>query len=516
MRVANYYRVSTKLQENRFSLSAQKTELHSYAEKQGWKVTHEFKDVDLGGKFEKEGLTALLDAVESAMIDVVLVMDQDRLSRLDTLSWEFLKSVLRENDVKIAEPNGTLTDLTNEDDVFISDLKNLLAQREKKKIVKRMMYGKRQRLREGKGWGVPPLEYYYKDGFYHAKDEWRWVIPFIDDLYINKNMGMLTISNELNKVSKTPSGRNWNEHLVHTRLTSKNFHGIQEMTFENGETISAEVFEPMRTEETYNKIQEIRKRRAGEFSVATRVSNRNIGLLKYVPITCGRCGRVLSVQQQGTVKYPKYITVHGRQRTVDGSHCDIFINAKRYEYNMIKALFEILTNEDLSKKYIQFENNETELAALKKSYKQNKKTFDKLQLSKDKLLDLYLSDMIDKQSFADRNEKLETQIKVSAELVNQIDRKIKLIKESEWNYENLMQYLEIAEDFGTALSRHEQAKVISNLFIKAILHDDKLILTTEVFNSVPVDITIPVTPSTKTVNKWIRRDARAGRSFYTP
>src|SRR5699024_10606483 len=207
--------------------------------------------------------------------DVLLVLDQDSLSRLDTISWECLKSVLRDNLVKIAEPNGTITDLTNEDDEFLSDLKNLLAQREKRSIVRRMMYGKRQRLREDKGWGMMPFEYYYdkQTAKYFVKDGWDWVIPFIDDLYINQNIGMKNIANRLNEVSKTPTGRKWNEHLVHTRLSSKAFHGLQEMNFANGETISANVYEPMRTEETYNKIQEIRKARASKYNVASRVSD---------------------------------------------------------------------------------------------------------------------------------------------------------------------------------------------------------------------------------------------------
>src|SRR5699024_7097003 len=139
MRVANYYRVSTKLQQDKFSLAAQETELRSYVEKQGWSLIKEFVDVETGGVLDKKGLSVLLDIIESGIVDVVLCMDQDRLSGLDTVYWEYLKSVLRENDVKIAEPNGTLTDLSNEDDEFMSDLKNLLAQREKRKIVKRMM-----------------------------------------------------------------------------------------------------------------------------------------------------------------------------------------------------------------------------------------------------------------------------------------------------------------------------------------------------------------------------------------
>ena len=96
MRVAIYIRVSTKLQEDRYSLKAQQTELTRYAEAQGWTIVDTYKDVDSGAKINKEGLEALLDAVEDGLVDVVLVIEQDRLSRLDVADWQYLKDVLRE------------------------------------------------------------------------------------------------------------------------------------------------------------------------------------------------------------------------------------------------------------------------------------------------------------------------------------------------------------------------------------------------------------------------------------
>ena len=115
MRVAIYIRVSTKLQEDKFSLSAQIYELTRYANSQGWEIVDTFKDVDSGTKLNKDGLESLLDAVEEGQVDVVLCIEQDRLSRLDTVKWEFLKGILRDNKVKIAEP-GNIVDLSNIDD----------------------------------------------------------------------------------------------------------------------------------------------------------------------------------------------------------------------------------------------------------------------------------------------------------------------------------------------------------------------------------------------------------------
>src|SRR5690625_1925771 len=516
MRVANYYRVSTKLQQDRFSLAAQEYELRAFNKRMGWKLVAEFVDVESGGKLDKAGLKQLLDLVEQVTLDCVAVMDQDRLSRLDTVSWEYLKSVLRENSVKIAEPNGTVTDLGNEDDEFMSDLKNLLAQREKKKVVKRMMYGKRQRLREGKGWGVCPFEYYYENDTYHVKDGWAWTIPLIDDLYLNKRYGYTKIANELNSISKTPTGNSWNEHLIHTRLASKCFHGFQEMEFANGETISAGVYEPLRTEETYNKIQEVRKERREQFSVATRTSTKNIGLLKYVPLTCGHCGRVLFVNQTGSKSSPVYGTMHGRAKSIkSGLTCDLYINAKRYEYNLVVALKEILSGEELSRKYIDFKTSDKELQLLEFDLKKFRKELDKYSISKDKLLDLYLSsDDMNKEVYQEKEIELSKKINVTSDLVSKTERKIAAINKDEWNYESLTEYMKIADDVGVKLNRHEQAGLLANLFTKGVLTEDVLVLTTEMYNGIPVEIKIPVEDCTRRVNKWIRRDERNGDVVY--
>src|SRR5690625_4164378 len=123
MRVANYYRVSTKLQQDKFSLAAQKTELHSYVNKQNWSFVDEFIDVETGGQLEKAGLNSLLDIVENCRVVVVLCIYLYRLSRLNIISMEYLTLVLIDNNVKIAEPTGIITVLSIEDYEFMSDLR---------------------------------------------------------------------------------------------------------------------------------------------------------------------------------------------------------------------------------------------------------------------------------------------------------------------------------------------------------------------------------------------------------
>jgi DNA invertase Pin-like site-specific DNA recombinase len=494
MRVANYYRVSTKLQEKKFSLPAQKTELNKYVNQMGWSLIDEFRDVDSGGKLSKDGLNALLDLVENGGIDVVLVVEQDRLSRLDTIAWEYLKSTLRENGVKIAEP-GNLIDLENEDDEFISDIKNLIAKRQKKGIVRAMMRGKRQRLREGKGWGQSPFEYRYnrQTAKYEAKEEWKWVIPFIDNLYLNEQLGMKLISDRLNEISKTPTGRKWNEHLVHTRLISKAFHGIQEMDFSTGETIAAPVYEPMRTEETYNKLQIERKKRGEQFSVSGRKNTENIHMLKRTNLTCGKCGRKILIATHGTKKSPLYYAKHGRKlRIKDGSICDININSVRFDKNILKALKNILVSEELAKEYINIDHNEEEISNLKNKIKSMEKDLTDLRSSAERLLDLYLSGGLNKDKYMEKEKELNSKLTIQEEELEKHKRKFEAIESSSFTYENLYQYIELTQNIETELTNLEKAQLMGTLFPTGILYEDKLILITEVFNGIPIEVKIPI------------------------
>lgn len=493
MRAAIYIRVSTKMQEDRYSLAAQHTELTAYATNQGWAIIDEFKDVDSGGKLDKKGLNNLLDAVEEGRIDVVLCIDQDRLSRLDTVAWEYLKATLRDNHVKIAEP-GNIVDLSNEDDEFISDIKNLIAKREKKAIVRRMMRGKRQLMREGKGWGKPPFEYYYdkKEKVYMLDDNWSWVIPFIDDLFLNKQYGMVTIANKLNEVCKTPTGNLWNEHLIWTRLTTKAYHGVMEKTYANGETITIEDLYPaLRTKETWEKLQYERVKRGEQYKTTSRQRD-NLHILRRTYITCGECGRKINLAMHGTKESPRYYLKHGRKlKLKDETVCDLSINTVRVEANIIKAIKDILTNKDLAKNYMDISNNKGEIATTKQQLAKSEKAVNVLQAKLDKLLDLFLDGKMKKEVLLKKQTELETTLSALTKQHEQFRAKYEMLKKNESSFDYLYELLEIADGFETELTPAERAQVMGNLFPSAVIYPDHLLLKAE-FKGVPLDLKIPV------------------------
>ncbi|MFJ7736437.1 recombinase family protein [Lysinibacillus sp. NPDC097287] len=486
MKTIIYYRVSTKLQEDRYSLKAQKEELTRYANSQGWEIVAEFKDVDSGGKLDKEGLNALMDFVEENSVDVVLCVDQDRLSRLDTLNWEFLKDVLRDNGVKIAEP-GSIVDLKNEDDEFISDLKNLIAQREKRAIVRRMMRGKRQRTREGKGWGVTPSEYLYdkSTGTYTLNEKWAWVYLFMKEAYMEKNMGDEAIAAALNKITKTPNGNSWLSSIVSYKLTSEVYCGRMIKKFANGEKIVVEnVYPRLCTDEEYQKIIEKRK------SKYRRRPEGEPQLLRRVDMTCAYCGKKMAIRMSGVKGQWLHFYVTHR------SDCQLeAINTIRVESNLIKALKDIVKEESLAKQYIQIEYGPDDLQQIENEINMLRKLMGDAKAKIDRLLPLYLDGKWSKELLNSQKTLLENELELHEQRHNQLANKQDLIKSNLFNYDIVMQYLGVAERFDTLLEKSEQMQMIGHLFPTATVYEDKIIFNSLLPNNIPLDIRVPIAPN---------------------
>lgn len=491
------------MQEDKFSLAAQTHELTNYAKSQGWKIVELFQDVDSGTKINKVGLEALLDCVEDGKVDVVLVIEQDRLSRLDTVAWEFLKTILRENNVKIAEP-GVLTDLSNSNDEFFSDLKNLLAQHARRDILRKFMRGKRQFTREGNVWGKQPEEYIYDPATKSLTEnkERSWIIEYIDDLYLNHNLGCTSIAKRLNKICKTAEGKEWTSQQVLAKLKRKSFHGVLEKKFSNGETITVEdVYPKIRTEETYNRIQvrlkanKIRKPAEPHF-------------LRNVTIRCAGCGKIVSVKKSWAYgkkenqTYPVWTLQHMNERTVELCEGKPYVNIKRIEKGLVQAVKAILTDEEKANEYIESDFDENELMKIKKEITQLKKMQHTIQEKVDRLLDLYLDGKWNKDKLDSEREKLDAQLDDTNNSLEELIRKQELIQASQLNYDTIVEFMAAADRFDSELDVEDQQELIGSLFPSGVLdlENDVLIFKALLPQQVTVDIKIPI-ESTEEVKK---------------
>ncbi|MFX3616095.1 MAG: recombinase family protein [Sporolactobacillus sp.] len=514
MRVLIYIRVSTKMQaaEDKYSLRAQHTELLNYAKKMEWDVVDIKKDIDSGGKYEKKGLEAVMDMAEDNKMDIVLVLDQTRLSRLDGLHWEMLKAVIKKNNIMLAEP-GKMIDLNDETQEFMSDLQNWFARHGKKEVSRTMMRGKRQMMREGKFWGKVPFEYIYDKQTKTAtlNKDYTWTIPMIDELFLKQQLGYVTISNKLNDVKWQPNGRPWNETLVYRRLISKAFHGVAEKSFSTGETITIDDFYPkLRTEEAYRAIQQEILRRHNQYRAYWNPSGK-LHFLRRTKMTCGECGRVIALEQHGSPKQKNshFYLKHGRKkRLADQSVCDISINTIRCDHNIITAIKEILKSEKSAKNYINLQNNDKEINSLKSKIKLIEKRIGILNQKMDRLMDLYLDGGFDKNQLETKKNGIDKEIAINQKNASEEIIKLDMMEKKRWNYSVVYQYLEIAKNFDTDLTDLERAQLIGTLFPTATVYRDKIVLHAVLKIGTTFDVTVKVDP-----NPFTRNVSKTGKTL---
>lgn len=494
MKVAIYIRVSTRLQEDKFSLSSQKIELEKYANEKGWEIVDIFKDVESGGTLDKIGLNTLMECVEDGLVDVVLCMDQDRLSRLDTIEWELLKQTLRENGVKIAEP-GVLTDLTNENDEFISDIKNLIAKKEKRTVVRRMMRGLRQYVREGNFYGKLPHFYKFDKvtKVISVDEEFSWIVNFIDEAYLNERVGFTTIANRLNEITLSPKGKRYSGVTVLNILKNKAYHGELVREFKNYEPITVDdVFPKLRTKETYLRIQHEMSKRHKKRSEATP------HFLRDITIKCAHCGYVLGIQTGSTKidgKYAYFMQHSTFKRFHANCYINTYVNTTRIYKPLLKKMKTLLEKDKIAADFMQYKNEPKDVENLKTRIIIAQKNQNKLQTKLDNLIDLYLDGSFDKTKLKKRKEKIEIDIQINQDDLKRLQKQLEAITKNQITHDAILSYFSIAStiDF---LNESDLQGVLGDLFSGATYDFEKEELTLHTsINNIQLDVRIELIDS---------------------
>ncbi len=161
IRAGVYMRVSTREQAEKWSLSAQRSILTAHAERMGWAVRVYDEGAASGETIQdRPEMHRLLDDVEAGRVDIVLVIEWERLSRASDLTDQArITSTCRRAGVRIATPERTY-DLRLAEDDFESDLHGILSKREKRKLLERTKRGLHEAMDAGKfAGGHPPLGY---------------------------------------------------------------------------------------------------------------------------------------------------------------------------------------------------------------------------------------------------------------------------------------------------------------------------------------------------------------------
>lgn len=168
MRVGIYARVSSEDQRDRGTVASQLSTLPAFAAARGWTIVGTFTDdgksADTGKLEARKGLAALHAAATRGELDIVLVVDLDRLTRsADWIERGQVYGPLQRAGVKIAvSSTGALIDFADDMGDLMLGLGNMQSAGWLKKHKERILRGKLEAISQGrKPAGPTPFGYLY-------------------------------------------------------------------------------------------------------------------------------------------------------------------------------------------------------------------------------------------------------------------------------------------------------------------------------------------------------------------
>lgn len=198
LRVWLYSRLSRDEDREMNSLGNQQKILKEYADSFDYEIVgSSFDDNVSGMHFNREGIEQITNAVESRLIDAVIVKDLSRLGRHRTQTAMFI-DYLRENDVKVLSVTENI-DTSNEEDELLIGFKGIFNDMYARDISKKIRAGYLQKQKDGIVI-IPPLGY-FKDKNTNEIiiiEEHAEIIRKIYNLYIS-GFGIKSIAKMLNE-----------------------------------------------------------------------------------------------------------------------------------------------------------------------------------------------------------------------------------------------------------------------------------------------------------------------------
>ena len=296
-RAAVYPRVSSKNQEDNYSISTQLAACLSHAEQLGYEVDerHVYREVHTGIDFwQRPKMTELRQAIRAGELDAVIFYSVDRYAR-DPVFHMLGLAEARQYGVRFHIVTEDL-DLSDDDDVLMFFLRGYSAKREWRDLRERSTRGRRARAREGKLISRPKPLY----GYHFADDEHARYIRYEPEAVIVRRIverylrghAINRIRIDLNDDGiPSPSGKaHWSHTTIHRILTTHDYTG-RGSSWKGEYDIGGDVIPAIITEDEFAQVAAMLKRNK-QFSMRNTL-DPEAALLRGGFIRCGYCGRVV-------------------------------------------------------------------------------------------------------------------------------------------------------------------------------------------------------------------------------
>ena len=475
-KAAIYIRVSTKRQIDKYSPSEQKRILTEYAASRNWIIFDYYSDLgESGADSDREDLDRLLVDAEKKLFDKVLLFEQDRLSRLEQIDWAYLANSLARLNIKLITPTSEIN-LENEEDRFIADLLNLLANREMKKIKKRTSMGRKASNKNGTYFAS---ESPFGTSYNRETNKWKVVpeesriVRLMFDWYLD-GTGFTAIGKRLKRLGyKTRKGCEFSGNVVYRIMFNTAHTGYYQQTIV-GETCTHKInwedgHGPYITQDEFDKMKSIAiSRSTGQVEYFHEVRYLLTGLL-----VCGECHKKL---RSGIKRY----------KAKDGEHiyttylhrpynaiCKVRHKVSIVDAKVIKGLLGMVGNADYIKKIMEDKRTLNVALPSVNDFAEINAMREKMLNRKSKILDLFMDEDWTKEELLKKKKEIDLELQALANREDEFNKQIKASEEKEVNIENLADSLQIIRDIGTGeLTIEEENSILKKIISSVTISKD--------------------------------------------
>lgn len=440
MKAVAYCRVSTNKEEQLDSLESQRRFFQEYAKNNSYDLINIYADEGKSGTRIKNRmqLQQLLSDAGEGMFELVLIKDVSRLAR-NTV--DFLISIrnLKSYGIKVVFINYDQT--SSDSSEFMLTMLSAIAQEESANTSKRVKFGKKINAKNGK---VPNFCYGYDkiNGDYfnlYINEEEAKIVRRIFNMYTKDQMGSASIAKELNeKGIKTKRNCKWTQTgvirvLCNEIYTGQVINGKEEVVdfltgrrvkkkTENWVVINNSQLQIV-SQDIFDKAGLILNRRKERFKKTKRRTSFKHVFSKL--INCSHCGyHYRRIVRKYKNTYIRWVCNGRNSNGVDSCPNNMVIDEERLLISIKDYCLDILLEKPKYKKRIMDEfykkNKENNQGII--CERSNKNRLNKLQLSRNKYIELFKEDIIS-------IDELENYIEEMQEEVNYINNKMKLTGE---------------------------------------------------------------------------------------
>ena len=352
-RAAIYARVSDKSQaeDDKTSISEQIADMETYCESRGLTITARYQEVGKGWSKKRPEFQRMLADAKLRRFDTVVCWKSDRLSR-GMYPAAALMEVVEARQIRLEAVMDAM-------DMKTFGLMAAIGKIELDNFRERASLGKRGSAKQGRipANGIP---YGYRigdDGKPDIVEAEAAIVRRIFNQYAHEGIGIPLIVRQLiddEVPTGKPGSKRWHESHVHRILRNEAYKGTwwygrtRQVTTEDGRMIYEQPkdtwievpFPPLVAEETWDKVQDIKKHRVSRAKRNTKV----FYMLQHL-VRCAECGMLLggratrqnTVRRNGKVYHydldppRRYYQCYGMQKRLFRCREHPFIRAERLE-----------------------------------------------------------------------------------------------------------------------------------------------------------------------------------------